>query len=1154
LAQGGVFSSLLGDVLAGEVIPRVGLMDGQHGELRPSLSALAARLGVAQVGGPVAASSESRNLDEVMDDFVEEHKLCYEFHDSRNGSSQEDRYEQIFHALQKELCRMTWMPRKKVGFSRARALRVLQCLRLLTRDPTLQLTFFEGGSSLSPPDRGRRNRSSDRQRERDGDCDRDRDRGRERENRDCERGVERERGRERTPLLPPPGPATSSHAAAHLPTPMRQGLPPSPRLSKWRSPEPRVGRHYVRNSSVEQLPSDGGCGDMARGVRLPPLDNLSPRKTPNTRSCGSLVDGAGTTPSTSALLRLLTELVTEYMAEVHGGDVDDMHAADASAGAAMDARLGVAVAGHCVAQIVGMLNRYAGTEARRSRLAQLGALRPLVSLLGDSTDGVVLRCALETLVHFTVHRNAVVLAELAHLTLRDQHQSVAYAQSGHSGDLLPQCFSLLCGHEDMYQVLAAQLLEQLLEEPELRAQLRHLGAIPTLLGNFNIEAPELSSGYGRRSPETCGPVALVTSSQARKTVHLLRCCQKLARDHVELGDTMAVQELREHKALDAILNVLRRYQREKNEVDTLAAALDALAQMCMDDECATALRLQHGYAFAVIGALLVEEPWRPAGASPSSDARPQSFSSIQCSAARLLRFLFAVERNRKAFKHIFSADVFAPFIDVGNYVWPLEAYGPFVSILNGLGEQDVEIIRANFLRLYERGAAQRRERLRDGSEGPTAHPPPPLSQQLAGGMPMSLHESVASGRQIHGYELIECVGAGAFGRVHLARRHDVPGEFALKEVPLTTRSSEPAAQAPQGAAGRQQPPAAAAAGEPPRAPPPSIPQTPPQLVGSEIPRAPPHAPPGGRPRKPGSRCSTPRTMRGSPETPGSTERRISEPVEAASVPQDLVAKDISQEVRLLRQLDHPNIVRYFSSFTTDCGVGNATLWIVMEFCSGVSLQSFTASAREKGLTKLPEEQTWQMFVQLCLALRYLHVDKSIAHRDLTPNNVLVQPHSLAVKIADFGLARQKMSATVGGTAAASMMMSMVGTILYTCPEIVQSKPYTKKTDVWSLGCLLYKMATLSDPFQGSNPLTVARKIVESEYDRLDTSLHSEMLINVCQRCLTVVPESRPDIQEVCQLITPALVHHCDVLQRMLASQPQGRSATAGHGPLGATTR
>merc|ERR1740129_1142198 len=133
----------------------------------------------------------------------------------------------------------------------------------------------------------------------------------------------------------------------------------------------------------------------------------------------------------------------------------------------------------------------------------------------------------------------------------------------------------------------------------------------------------------------------------------------------------------------------------------------------------------------------------------------------------------------------------------------------------------------------------------------------------------------------------------------------------------------------------------------------------------------------------------------------------------------------------------------------------------------------------------------------------------------------LQPHSLAVKIADFGLARQKMSATVGGTAAASMMMSMVGTILYTCPEIVQSKPYTRKT-------------------------------VESEYDRLDTSLHSEMLINVCQRCLTVVPESRPDIQEVCQLITPALVHHCDVLQRMLASQPQGRSATAGHGPLGAT--
>jgi len=243
--------------------------------------------------------------------------------------------------------------------------------------------------------------------------------------------------------------------------------------------------------------------------------------------------------------------------------------------------------------------------------------------------------------------------------------------------------------------------------------------------------------------------------------------------------------------------------------------------------------------------------------------------------------------------------------------------------------------------------------------------------------------------------------------------------------------------------------------------------------------------------------------------------------------QEQAAKDISHEVRLLRQLDHPNVVQYYSSFTTSAGTGS-TLWIVMEFCSGVSLQSFTASAREKGLAKLPEEQTWQIFVQLCLALRYLHVEKGICHRDLTPNNVLVQSHTLAVKVADFGLARQKAGA---GTAAASMMKSMVGTILYSCPEIVQHRPYTHKADVWALGCLLYKMATLRDPFQGNNPLSVARRIVECEYKRLDEVHHSEMLVRTCGGCLTVSAEERPDIQEVCQMITPALVRHLEAVQR-----------------------
>ena len=139
----------------------------------------------------------------------------------------------------------------------------------------------------------------------------------------------------------------------------------------------------------------------------------------------------------------------------------------------------------------------------------------------------------------------------------------------------------------------------------------------------------------------------------------------------------------------------------------------------------------------------------------------------------------------------------------------------------------------------------------------------------------------------------------------------------------------------------------------------------------------------------------------------------------------------------------------------------------------------------------------------------------------------MQSHSLAVKVTDFGLARQK-----GG--AASLMKSMVGTILYCSPEIVQHRPYTNKVDVWALGCLLYRMATLRDPFTGGNPISVARKIVECDYEHLGAE-HSRLMQVTCEECLTVDPEKRPGIEEVCQLITPAFMQQLETVQRAMTS-------------------
>lgn len=103
---------------------------------------------------------------------------------------------------------------------------------------------------------------------------------------------------------------------------------------------------------------------------------------------------------------------------------------------------------------------------------------------------------------------------------------------------------------------------------------------------------------------------------------------------------------------------------------------------------------------------------------------------------------------------------------------------------------------------------------------------------------------------------------------------------------------------------------------------------------------------------------------------------------------------------------------------------------------------------------MKEATIWSIFVQLCAALRYLHTEKRVVHRDLAPGNVLIDS-DFNLKLADFGLAKE------WGTQSGSVMKSFVGTILYSCPEIVQSRPYNEKADIWSLGCIIYELMTFN---------------------------------------------------------------------------------------------
>ncbi|XP_047196734.1 serine/threonine-protein kinase Nek10 [Hippoglossus stenolepis] len=224
-----------------------------------------------------------------------------------------------------------------------------------------------------------------------------------------------------------------------------------------------------------------------------------------------------------------------------------------------------------------------------------------------------------------------------------------------------------------------------------------------------------------------------------------------------------------------------------------------------------------------------------------------------------------------------------------------------------------------------------------------------------------------------------------------------------------------------------------------------------------------------------------------------------------------VEKIISELTIVKEQMTHPNIVKYYKTF-----LEGDRLYIVMELIEGGPLAEHLTSLKEKQ-QQFTEDRIWNIFIQMCLALRYLHKEKRIVHRDLTPNNIMLGEKD-RVTITDFGLAKQKQDN--------SKLTSVVGTILYSCPEVVKNEPYGEKADIWALGCILYQMATLHPPFYSSNMLSLANKIVEADYEPVEEGSFSERVTDMIRWCLSPDAEQRPDVVAVSSRI-------CDLIMKLM---------------------
>jgi NIMA (never in mitosis gene a)-related kinase len=188
------------------------------------------------------------------------------------------------------------------------------------------------------------------------------------------------------------------------------------------------------------------------------------------------------------------------------------------------------------------------------------------------------------------------------------------------------------------------------------------------------------------------------------------------------------------------------------------------------------------------------------------------------------------------------------------------------------------------------------------------------------------------------------------------------------------------------------------------------------------------------------------------------------------------------------------------------------VYIVTELIRGTTLLDHINAASEKK-ESIPENKVWDIFFEICMALLYIHKKKNIIHRDLTPSNIMLDFNG-CVKIIDFGLARRV------APNHESIIASVVGTLQYSCPELIQHQPYTDKADIWSLGVILYQMCCLTNPFADTNPLLSAKKIVEATYDESKLADHSLELRSMINRLLQPKAENRPDIVNVLASFPP----------------------------------
>ncbi|GFR51826.1 hypothetical protein Agub_g14289, partial [Astrephomene gubernaculifera] len=232
-----------------------------------------------------------------------------------------------------------------------------------------------------------------------------------------------------------------------------------------------------------------------------------------------------------------------------------------------------------------------------------------------------------------------------------------------------------------------------------------------------------------------------------------------------------------------------------------------------------------------------------------------------------------------------------------------------------------------------------------------------------------------------------------------------------------------------------------------------------------------------------------------------------------------------REGQVLSLLRHPHVVPYKEFFKHTDG----DVCLVMALCEGGDLLRYIRELRKHGKT-VPEPQVWQWLVQLLLSLSYVH-SKRILHRDVKTQNIFLSEGK--VLLGDFGLAKQLQRTF-------EMARTPIGTPYYMAPEIYEEQPYSFKSDVWALGCVVYEMMTGKAAFAADNLSRVVLRVIRGQYDPLPES-YSSALRAVVTSMLCKEVRARPDANTL--LTVPAVVPHVQSYLESLTTEGPGGWAT-----------